>query len=123
MNDSPPGARARLTATGRAWRIRSKSSWLGRNPNVDDDADGRAARVWSRSAGFLSSIVVRVAGFRSNEYALLRACARFVEATLDPAPWELRGGRTNREGFAKKKMVAVVVLVVIAAVLIYALAA
>jgi hypothetical protein len=65
----------------------------------------------------------RVAGYRSNEYALLKACTRFVEATLDPAPRELRHGRTNREGFAKKKMVAVVALVVIAAVLIYALAA
>jgi hypothetical protein len=71
----------------------------------------------------LSSIVGRVAGYRSNEYALLKACTRFVEATLDPAPRELRHGRTNREGFAKKKMVAVVALVVIAGVLIYALAA
>jgi hypothetical protein len=64
-----------------------------------------------------------VAGYRANEYALLKACARFVDATLDPAPRELRHGRTNREGLAKKKMVSVVALVVIAAVLIYALPA
>jgi hypothetical protein len=64
-----------------------------------------------------------VAGYRSNEYALLKACARFVEATLDPAPRDIRHGQTNREGFAKKKMVAVVALVVIAAVLMYALTA
>jgi hypothetical protein len=64
-----------------------------------------------------------VAGYHSQEFSLLKACARFVEATVDPAPRELRDGRTNREGFAKTKMVAVVALVVIAAVLIYALAA
>jgi hypothetical protein len=70
-----------------------------------------------------SSIVGRVAGYRAPEFALLKACARFVEATVDPALPELRAGRTNREGLGKKTVVAVVALVVIAAVLIYALAA
>jgi hypothetical protein len=67
----------------------------------------------------------RVAGYRANEYHLLNQCARFVDATLDPARPRVPGGggRTNREAFAKKKMVAVVALVVIAAVLTYALAA
>jgi hypothetical protein len=75
------------------------------------------------TAGFWSSIVGRVAGYRAHEFALLKACARFVDATVDPALPKLRDGRTNREGFAKKKMVAAVALVVVAAVLIYALAA
>jgi hypothetical protein len=57
----------------------------------------------------LSSIVGRVAGWRAHEFHLLMQIERMLRAeeTMHPAPPELRDGRTNREGFATRKMVAV----------------
>jgi hypothetical protein len=57
----------------------------------------------------LSSIVGRVAGWRAQEFHLLKQIERMLRAeeTTHPGPPELRDGRANREGFAKKKTVAV----------------
>jgi hypothetical protein len=50
-----------------------------------------------------------VAGWRAEEFELSKQIERMLRAeeTMHPAPPQLRDRRTNREGFAKKKIVAV----------------